>query len=143
MRYVNGKTARAVAVTSTTEVTLKRDLMQSGTEVGTDMHFTSIGMCGAKSALARVEHSAVAHFTAAVETFGTSQRTLDSTINTSHTSFFVPCIAATTAGKNIHARDVQKWGSRASMHRGGLDAGAIRPVKQENVSCATCVRPRS
>src|ERR1700730_16261465 len=75
------RTARAGAVTSATKVVLDRDLMQSGTEVGSDMHLTSIGMCGAKSALARVVHSVVAHLTAAELTFAHSQRTFDCTIN--------------------------------------------------------------
>ncbi len=57
-------------MTSATKVVLDKDLMQSGTDVGSDMHLTSIGMCGAKSALAKVVHNAVAHLTAAEVTFG-------------------------------------------------------------------------
>ena len=62
------RTARAGEVTSATKVLLESDLIQAGTEVGSDMHLTREGMWCARSAFARVVHSAVAHLIAADET---------------------------------------------------------------------------
>ena len=62
------KTAKAGDVTSATNVVEESDLIQAGTESGLDIHLTSAGICGARSALASVVQRDVAHFTEAVET---------------------------------------------------------------------------
>lgn len=63
------RTARAGAVTSATKVVEESAFMHAGTESGLAMHWTSTGICGVRSGLARVVHSDVAHFMAAEETW--------------------------------------------------------------------------
>ena len=61
-------TAKAGAVTSATNVVDESAFMQAGTDDGFDMHSTRTGIWGVKSGLGTAEHSAVAHFLAALDT---------------------------------------------------------------------------